>query len=74
MLTILMIILIHLCIVAINITLTLWVILSDDDAMGLQFKRNAFAFFVIFCPITNIFSMMMLIFTVSAIWLFEGSD
>lgn len=71
MLTILMIILIHLCIVAINITVSSWVILSDDNTTELHFKRNASAFFIIFCPITNIFGMMILVVAVSVIWLLK---
>lgn len=74
MLTILMIILIHLCIVAINITVSSWVILSDDNTTELHFKRNASAFFIIFCPITNIFGMMILVVAVSVIWLLKCSD
>ena len=74
MLTILMIILIHLCTVAINITVSSWVILSNDNTTELHFKRNASAFFIIFCPITNIFGMMILVVTVSAIWLLKCSD
>lgn len=69
-----MIILIHLCIVAINITVSSWVILSDDNTTELHFKRNASAFFIIFCPITNIFGMMVLVFTVSAMWLLKCGD
>lgn len=45
MLTILMIILIHLCIVAINITLSLWVILSNDNTTELHFKKKCFCIF-----------------------------
>lgn len=74
MLTILMIILIHLCIVAINITVSSWVIFSDDNTTELHFKRNASAFFIIFCPITNIFGMMILVVVVSATWLLKCSD
>ena len=74
MLTVLMIVLIHFCVVAINITVSSWVILSDDNTTELHFKRNASAFFIIFCPITNIFGMMMLVFTVSAMWLLKCGD
>lgn len=74
MLTILMIILIHLCIVAINITVSSWIILSDDNTIELHFKRNASAFFIIFCPITNIFGVMVLVVTVGAIWLLKCND
>lgn len=74
MLTVLMIVLIHFCVVAINITVSSWVILSDDNITELHFKRNASAFFIIFCPITNIFGMMVLVFTVSAMWLLKCGD
>lgn len=74
MLTVLMLILIHLCIVAINITVSSWIILSDDNTTELHFKRNASAFFIIFCPITNIFGMMILVVAVSVIWLLKCSD
>lgn len=74
MLTILMIILIHLCIVAINITVSSWIILSDDNTIELHFKRNASAFFIIFCPITNIFGVMVLVVAVGAIWLLKCND
>lgn len=74
MLTVLMIVLIHFCVVAINITVSSWVILSDDNTTELHFKRNASAFFIIFCPITNIFGMMVLVFTVSAMWLLKCGD
>lgn len=74
MLTVLMIVLIHFCVVAINITVSSWVILSDDNTTELHFKRNASAFFIIFCPITNIFGMMVLVFTISAMWLLKCGD
>lgn len=74
MLIVLMIVLIHFCVVSINITVSSWVILSDDNTTELHFKRNASAFFIIFCPITNIFGMMVLVFTVSAMWLLKCGD
>lgn len=74
MLTVLMIVLIHFCVVAINITVSSWVVLSDDNITELHFKRNASAFFIIFCPITNIFGMMILVVAVSAIWLLKCSN
>ena len=68
MLTILMIILIHSCIIAINITLLLWIIITSDD-MELHAKNNAYTFCLIFCPITNILGTLILAIAIGNMWL-----
>lgn len=70
MLTILMIILIHSCIIAINITLLLWIIITSDD-MELHIKNNAYTFFIVFCPITNILGILILAIAIGNMWLIE---
>jgi len=67
---ILIAILIHLYIVAINITLILWIILSSDD-MKPCVKNNAYTFFIIFCPIINILGALILIFGIGSMWLLK---
>lgn len=68
MLTILMFILMYSCIVTLNITFILWVILSSDD-MKPCVKNNAYTFFLVFCPITNVLGTLILVIAIGSMWL-----
>lgn len=70
MLTVLILVLIYLGVVAINITLILWIILSSDDMLP-HVNNNAYTFFMVFCPITNILSTLILVLCISNMWLIE---